>query len=92
MRRATGLEEVWDPGIAQKAAIRYLAQPAAKFALKRLKTAYKTWNDSKDDGVLLDAVTGLAQDFAKDTADGDMPDNGFRREELELICFEYVSS
>ena len=75
-----------------KSAIRYLGQPMGKFAVKRLRTAHKEWGQAKEDAGLLQAVTELARDFAKDGANGDSVSDALRREELELICFEYVSS
>ena len=77
---------------AAKSAIRYLAQPMGKFAVKRLKGAYKEWLQSKDDATLLETVSELARDFAKDVPGSDGPDHSLRREDLELICFDYLSS
>jgi superfamily II DNA or RNA helicase len=77
---------------AAKAAIKYLAQPMPRFAVTRLRKAHTAWSDSKDDATLLDAVTSLATDYAKDNAGSDSGQVDLRREDLDLICFEYVSS
>ena len=75
-----------------KAAIHYLRQPAGRFAIGRLKKAYARWSDERDDEALLQAVSDLAADFGKEPDTGDESAGTFKREELELVCFEYVSS
>jgi hypothetical protein len=84
IRRGTGDRD------AAKAGIRFLGQPMGRSLHARLKAAYEGWSKSKDDKALVAVVTGLADQFAKDRTG---PPNGqrLRREELELICFEYVS-
>lgn len=77
---------------AAKRALRYLGQPMARFAIKRLKSAHAAWSDDHDDRALLAAVQSLATDFAKDSADDGSLETTISREQLELICFEYVSS
>jgi hypothetical protein len=56
----------------------------------KLKKAHGEWSQNRDDSSLLAAVSVLADEFAKDR-----PTNGpaaiIRREDLELICFEYVT-
>jgi superfamily II DNA or RNA helicase len=76
---------------ATKAAIRYLGQPMGRFAAKRLKAVYAEWTQQHDDATLLDAVGSLAADFGKHTPDTEPRAATPRREDLELICFEYVS-
>lgn len=77
---------------AAKAAIKYLAQPMPRFAVARLKKAYASWGDTKDDRSLLDTVSSHAADYAKDQSDGDSDETALRREDLDLVCFEYLSS
>ncbi len=77
---------------AAKSAISYLAQPMARFAIKRLKAAHAAWRGDGDDGALLAAVESLAADFAKDSNGDGAAATALTREQLELICFEYVSS
>jgi hypothetical protein len=76
---------------ATKAAIRYLGQPMGRFAAKRLKAVYAEWTQQHDDATLLDAVGSLAADFGKQAPDTEPRAATPRREDLELICFEYVS-
>jgi len=76
---------------ATKAAIRYLGQPMGRFPVKRLKASYGDWSTNRDDGALLTAVQSLAADFGKDRPDGESRAGSLQRDELELICFEYVS-
>ena len=77
---------------AAKVAIRYLGQPVGKFAIKRLKAAYKKWGKDRDDEQLLEAVQALATDFAKDDPSREADVESLGRDDLKLICFEYVSS
>ena len=75
-----------------KSAMRYLKQTMGKSVLKRLKKAYKSWTETKRDEELLGAVQSLASDYARDDTDEGRQALPFCREDLELICFEYVSS
>ncbi len=63
-----------------------------RFAVTRLRKTHSAWTDSKNDATLLPAVTSLATDYAKDNAAGDAGQAELRREDLDLVCFEYVSS
>ncbi len=63
-----------------------------RFAVKRLMVAYKEWSQAKDDPALLEVVSELAQDFAKETGGDNSADHHLRREDLEVICFDYLSS
>lgn len=74
-----------------KAAIKYLAQPMARFAVTRLKKAHAAWSDAENDKGLLEAVTSLATDYSKEANGKDADEALMRREDLGLICFEYVS-
>ena len=74
-----------------KSCIRFLGQPMGRSLHVKLRKAREAWSQSRDDGSLLAAVTVLADEFAKDrSASG--PAAAIRREDLELICFEYVTS
>jgi hypothetical protein len=75
-----------------KSAIRYLGQPMGRFAIKRLKDTWSTWMNDRDDNVLLTAVDSLANEFAKEPESGLNPQISLTRDDLNLICFEYVSS
>lgn len=77
---------------AAKAAIRYLGQPMGRFAIKRLKSAHADWASGHDDRALLSAVQSLATDYAKGSANDASPEATLRRDDLDLICFEYVSA
>jgi len=84
LRRATVERE------ATKAAIRYLGQPMGRFAIKRLKAAHAEWASGRNDAALIAAVRSLAADFGKAAIyEYDAPT--LSREDLRLICFEYVS-
>ncbi|MBN2561149.1 MAG: helicase [Phycisphaerae bacterium] len=75
-----------------KDGIRFLGQPMGRFAVKKLKTAWAAWRDERKDEDLLASVTTLARDFAKDPSREDAGEAALTRDDLELICFEYVSS
>jgi hypothetical protein len=75
-----------------KDAMRFLNEPTGRFAVTRLKAAMREWKKTNDDGALLTAVLSLASDFGKDVVAEEHGIAPIRREELELVCFEYVSS
>jgi hypothetical protein len=56
----------------------------------KLKAAQESWRVSGDDGTLVEEVLTLSQQFGKQQGQ-DPPKKRLCREELELICFEYVS-
>jgi hypothetical protein len=56
----------------------------------RLKTAHDDWKASRDDATLVEEVLTLSEQFGKQRSD-DAPLKRLRREDLELICFEYVT-
>lgn len=74
-----------------KAGISFLGQPMGRALHAKLKTANENWKTSKDDATLVDEVVTLAEQFGKQKAD-DSPLKRLGREDLELVCFEYVSS
>ncbi len=63
-----------------------------KFAIKRLIAAYKDWGKDRDDTQLLETVQALAREFAKDDPSSEADITSLGRDDLKLICFEYVSS
>jgi len=73
-----------------KACITFLGQPMGRALHTKLKTANENWKESKDDTTLVDEVAKLSEQFGKQK-----PEDGtvkrLSREDLELICFEYVS-
>lgn len=48
------------------------------------------WSQTRDDGSLLAAVRVLADEFGKARPSRN-PMTPIRREDLELICFEYIT-
>ena len=78
---------------ATKSAIAFLRQPVGRFAVRRLKDAYMEWRISgADDSILVAAVSSLARDFGKDAAPDGATVNPLQRTELQLVCFQHVSS
>jgi hypothetical protein len=73
-----------------KSCISFLGQPMGRSLHTKLKTANETWKSDKDDGVLVDTVAELADQFGKEKPTASSQKR-LRREDLELICFEYVS-
>ncbi len=73
-----------------KTCISFLGQPMGRALHVKLKTANENWKASKDDATLVEEVASLSEQFGKQRSDG----GGVKRlcrEDLELICFEYVS-
>jgi hypothetical protein len=56
----------------------------------RLKAAYEAWKGTRNDSILVADVAAMADQFGKEK-----PPTGtgtqLGREDLELICFEYVT-
>jgi superfamily II DNA or RNA helicase len=74
-----------------KTCISFLGQPMGRALHTKLKAAYDGWKASGEDATLVDAIAGLADQFGKQKpAEGAA--KRLRREELELICFEYVTA
>ena len=74
-----------------KSAIRFLAQPVGPFVIKKMKSAYRALQQTRNDQAFLDEIAQLDRDFGKDSA-GSRPVPTMGCEDLKLICFEYVSS
>jgi superfamily II DNA or RNA helicase len=74
-----------------KLSIAFLGQPMGRALHTRLKATYGAWKSSGDDGALVDQVAALSEQFGKQRSD-DVPLTRLKREDLELICFEYVSA
>lgn len=75
-----------------KVAIRFLAQPLGPSSVRRLKRAFQNWQGDHDDSALLSTVSDLASDFTKSDTLEQPNSNALSREQLELVCFEYVSN
>ena len=73
-----------------KTCISFLGQPMGRALHAKLKAANEGWKESKNDATLVEEVAGLSEQFGKQR-----PEDGtikrLDREDLELICFEYVS-
>lgn len=70
--------------------IRFLGQPMGRSLHAKLKRAYETFTEARDDDALLTAVSLLAEEFGKERPSAGTA-SAIRREDLELICFEYVT-
>jgi superfamily II DNA or RNA helicase len=73
-----------------KACISFLGQPMGRALHAKLKATQESWKESGDDAALVDEVVILAEQFGKQQA-GNGTVKRLCREDLELICFEYVS-
>ena len=82
-RRSVGRDEA-------KAGIVFLGQPMGRALHTKLRAAHDIWRESKDDTTLAKTIAGLANDFGKDRP-GSATNPRLQREDLELICFEYIS-
>jgi hypothetical protein len=74
-----------------KTCITFLGQPMGRALHVRLKEIYDQWVSSRDDSALLSSVGGLADQFAKERQPS-MSLNRLKREDLDLICYEYLST
>jgi hypothetical protein len=73
-----------------KAAIRFLGQPMGRSLHQKLKAAHEAWLASRDDAELLATIAVIADEFAKDRSQAEAG-AGLTRDNLTLICFEYVT-
>jgi SNF2 family DNA or RNA helicase len=73
-----------------KRCVRFLGQPMGRSLVVKLRKAYQAWSEGRDDQALLAAVGLLADEFGKGqpAAEGS---GSIRREDLDLICYEYVT-
>lgn len=73
-----------------KACISFLGQPMGRALHAKLKVAHDAWKESKDDAALVGEIAGLTETFGKERATAASLKR-LQREDLELICFEYVT-
>jgi superfamily II DNA or RNA helicase len=73
-----------------KAGISFLGQPTGRALHARLKTAHDIWITSRDDATLVGEVVALAGQFGKQKPE-EPRSKRLSREDLDLICFEYVT-
>src|SRR5262249_9275129 len=73
-----------------KACISFLGQAMGRALHAKLKTAHESWKSSGDDALLVEEVVTLSEQFGKQRSEEDTFKR-LSREDLELICFEYVS-
>ncbi len=73
-----------------KAAIRFLGQPMGRALHAKLKSIYDSWAETHDDASMLASIAVLADEFSKDRPASPVT-SSLRREDLTLICFEYVT-
>lgn len=74
-----------------KACIGFLGRPMGRALHAKLRTAYDSWKSSRDDAALASAISAYAEQFGKERT-SPAGATRLRREDLELICFEQVSS
>jgi superfamily II DNA or RNA helicase len=74
-----------------KAGISFLGQPMGRSLHLQLRKSFDAWRESKDDSALASAIAALAAQFAKGKR---LPAavQALQRDDLELICFEYVTA
>lgn len=73
-----------------KACIAFLGQPIGRALHAKLAAAHDAWRSTRDDARLIDEVASLAQQFGKQQSD-EAKHTRLVREDLDLICFEYVT-
>jgi len=73
-----------------KAAIKFVAEPMGGPLQKRLKAIFDDWRQTGADATFVEAVASLAGEFSREGSAA----AGYRRlqrEDLRLVCFDYVS-
>jgi hypothetical protein len=73
-----------------KTCINFLGQPMGRALHAELKAANENWKTSKNDATIVEDVATLSEQFGKQRS-ADVDVKRLSREDLELICFEYVS-
>lgn len=73
-----------------KNCLRFLGQPMGRSLHLKLKKTHEWWADSRDDQALLTADSILADQFGRDRSPRNVV-SSLRREDLQLICFEFVT-
>ncbi len=73
-----------------KRCIRFLGEPMGRALHVKLRNAYDGWAAVRDDAVLLQAVADLADEFSK-PKQSPATSTALQRNDLQLICFEYVN-
>ncbi|NQT40175.1 MAG: helicase [Planctomycetes bacterium] len=73
-----------------KTCIRFLGQPMGRSLHVKLRKAHDVWSDNRDDAALLATIGVMADQFAKERTSPESIGKT-RREDLELICFEYIT-
>ena len=73
-----------------KTCITFLGQSMGRSLHMKLKAANESWKESKDDVALVAEVSLLSEQFGKQKV-GDTTIKRLCREDLEMICFEYIS-
>lgn len=75
------------------AAIRFLSLPASSVVVKELRVLYRAFQRNADIAALVQAVNGLASTYAAATSpEPSRTRPSLRREDLRLICFDYLCS
>jgi len=76
-------------------AIRFLNQPMLKVQMDALRRAYKDFQRKHDVKVILSAVEELRERFGEQQATihnaGSAPVGSLHREDLKLVCFDFIS-
>ncbi|MCZ6834244.1 MAG: C-terminal helicase domain-containing protein, partial [Planctomycetota bacterium] len=73
-----------------KAVRPFLEQPVGRGVLNSLKELQKQHTNDKEDEVLLEGLQHLAEEFGKDD-DREGAGPTLSRDDIELVCFEYVT-
>jgi len=73
-----------------KNCLRFLGQPMGRSLHVKLRRVHESWADARDAQALLTALSLMAERFGKDRAGRDAA-SPLRREDLRLICFDFVT-
>ncbi len=74
-----------------KVCIAFLGQPMGRALHVKLKEIYEAWSTVRDDANLLSSVGLLADQFAKDRQPATSM-KSLKPSDLDMVCYEYISS
>jgi len=73
--------------------IKFLSQPLPRIYAKRIKDSYKVFIDAKDIRGLIDEIRKIKIDSGKEeTKISQKTSQPLKKEDLHLICFDYLSA
>jgi superfamily II DNA or RNA helicase len=73
-------------------AIKYINQPLSGVQVRELKNVHQKYQDNPDLGILIQGIDNLAETYGSQQTHSNASFKQLKREDLKLICFDYVCS